>query len=124
MISNRDDLCIWARTVATGTVPDGATVVEPATQKQRLATPPTGIRGAGYGLGIFDVQGWIGHNGSLPGHESLTMHLPSAEATLVVLLNTDVLDGEVEPSTLFGDAITRIVGPDHVHNLPVPPMPE
>ncbi|MFD5710797.1 hypothetical protein ACFWHW_10430 [Streptomyces pharetrae] len=61
---------------------------------------------------------------SLPGYESLTMYLPSAEATLVVLLNTDVLDGEVEPGTLFGDAITRIVSPDQVYNLPVPPMPK
>ncbi|WP_086736474.1 serine hydrolase domain-containing protein [Streptomyces glaucescens] len=125
VISNRDDLRVWARTVATGTFPDGATMVEPATQKQqRLTTPPTGVQGAGYGLGIFDVQGWIGHNGSLPGYESLTIYLPSAEATLVVLLNTDVLDGEMEPSTLFGDAITRIVSPDHVYNLPVPPMPK
>jgi D-alanyl-D-alanine carboxypeptidase len=30
----------------------------------------------------------------------------------------------MEPSTLFGDAITRIVSPDHVYNLPVPPMPK
>jgi D-alanyl-D-alanine carboxypeptidase len=124
MISTRDDLRTWARTVATGEFPDGGTMVEPDTQKQRLDTLPTGIKGAGYGLGIFDVQGWIGHNGSLPGYESLTIHLPSAEATLVVLLNTDVLHDKEEPSTLFGDAITSIVTPDHVYNLPAPPMPK
>ncbi|WP_454329742.1 serine hydrolase domain-containing protein [Streptomyces glaucescens] len=124
MISNRDDLRTWARTVATGEFPDGDTMVEPATQKQRLDTPPTGIKGAGYGLGIFDVQGWIGHNGSLPGYESLTIYLPSAEATLVVVLNTDILHDGQEPSTLFGDAITSIVTPDHVFNLPMSPTPK
>ncbi|MET8246575.1 serine hydrolase domain-containing protein [Streptomyces sp. NPDC005202] len=121
MISNLDDLRAWARTVATGTLPDGRTLISPATQKERLTTPPTPIPGAGYGLGIFNVQGWIGHNGSLPGYESLTIHLPSAQATLVVLLNTDINYKGTEPSTLFGDAITKIVTPQHVFNLPAEP---
>ncbi|MEU5765330.1 serine hydrolase domain-containing protein [Streptomyces asoensis] len=121
MISRLDDLRVWARTVATGVLPDGSRMISPATQKQRLITPPTPIPGAGYGLGIFDVQGWIGHNGSLPGYESLTIYLPSARATLVVVLNTDINYKNQEPSTLFGDAITTIVSPDHVFNLPAEP---
>ncbi|MET9504844.1 serine hydrolase domain-containing protein [Streptomyces sp. NPDC006622] len=121
MISTLDDLRVWARTVATGQFPNGERMISPATQKERLITPPTPIPGAGYGLGIFDVQGWIGHNGSLPGYESLTIHLPSAQATLVVLLNTDINYKNEEPSTLFGDAITKIISPDHVFNLPSQP---
>ncbi|MEW2301253.1 serine hydrolase domain-containing protein [Streptomyces sp. NPDC006655] len=121
MISDLADLRIWARTAATGVFPDGSTMVGPATQKQRLATPPTGITGAGYGLGIFDVQGWIGHNGSLPGYEALTVYLPSARTTVAVLLNTDIgYHGDIEPSTLFGKAITRIISPAHVYDLPAP----
>ncbi|MFJ8493944.1 serine hydrolase domain-containing protein [Streptomyces sp. NPDC094038] len=121
MISDLEDLHTWARTVATGVFPDGTAMVGPAVQKQRLTTPPTGIRGAGYGLGIFDVQGWIGHNGSLPGYESLTVHLPSTRTTVVVLLNTDIgHKGGIEPSTLFGEAVTRIISPAHVFDLPVP----
>ncbi|MFD9394473.1 serine hydrolase domain-containing protein [Streptomyces sp. NPDC060000] len=121
MISQLEDLRVWARTVATGVLPDGGRMVGPATQKQRLITPPTPIPGAGYGLGIFDVQGWIGHNGSLPGYESLTIYLPSARATLVVVLNTDINYKNQEPSTLFGDAITRIISPEHIFNLPAEP---
>ncbi|GHD75027.1 beta-lactamase [Streptomyces mirabilis] len=121
MISSLDDLRVWARTVATGVLPDGTTLISPATQKQRLTTPPTTIPGAGYGLGIFNVQGWIGHNGSLPGYESLTVYLPAAQATLVVLLNTDIDHNGAEPSTLFGEAITKIVSPGHVFNLPAQP---
>ncbi len=36
------------------------------------------IPGAGYGLGIFKVRGWIGRNGSLPGYEVLPVYLPQA----------------------------------------------
>ncbi|MEU8982257.1 serine hydrolase domain-containing protein [Streptomyces sp. NPDC048309] len=121
MISDLNDLRTWAPTVATGVLPDGTTLISPATQKQRLTTAPTTIPGAVYGLGIFNVQGWIGHNGSLPGYESLTIYLPSAKATLVVLLNTDIDYKGAEPSTVFGETITKIVSPQHIFNLPAQP---
>ncbi|MFD9030222.1 serine hydrolase domain-containing protein [Streptomyces sp. NPDC059567] len=113
MISQLGDLRTWARILATGTL------LTPETQAQRLDVVPTGLAGAGYGLGIFNVQGWIGHNGSLPGYESLVVYLPEAKATMVVMLNTDVDHDGQEPSTLFGQAITRIVSPEHVFNIPV-----
>ncbi len=120
MISDLHDLRIWAKTVATGVFPDGTRMVGPDLQKQRLDTPPTSIPGTGYGLGIFDVQGWIGHNGSLPGYQSLTIYLPEQQATLVVLLNTDIPYGpqQEEPSTVFGQALTRVLTPGHVYDLP------
>ncbi|MEU2058337.1 serine hydrolase domain-containing protein [Streptomyces bungoensis] len=121
MVSTLRDLRVWAPTVATGRFPDGRPMVSPATQRQRLVTPPGAFPGAGYGLGVFDVRGWIGHNGSLPGYESLTVYLPSARTTLVVLLNTDIGHAGQEPSTLFGEAITRIISPGHVFALPAQP---
>ncbi|MFG3000491.1 serine hydrolase domain-containing protein [Streptomyces sp. NPDC048340] len=117
VISDLQDLRSWARTLATGTL------LTPATQAERLKTTPTGIPGAGYGLGIFDVQGWIGHNGSLPGYESLTVYLPREKATMVVLLNTDVPHGGQEPSALFGRALTGIVTPDNVYPGHKPSVP-
>ncbi|WP_369387026.1 serine hydrolase domain-containing protein [Streptomyces sp. CG1] len=120
VISNLQDLRTWAPTVATGRFPDGKRMVSVTAQKQRLITPQTSsIKGAGYGLGIFDVQGWIGHNGSLPGYESLTVYLPSTRTTLVALLNTDTDYRSQEPSTVLGAAITKIISPGHVYNLPV-----
>ncbi|MGX2998205.1 serine hydrolase domain-containing protein [Streptomyces sp. JNUCC 64] len=112
MISTLHDLRRWAPVLANGTL------LTPQTQAERLKTGPTVIPGAGYGLGIFNVQGWIGHNGSLPGYESLTIYLPGPRATLVVLLNTDITHDGEEPSTLFGAAITRIVTPENVYDLP------
>ncbi len=114
MISDLRDLRSWAKTLATGTL------LTPATQAERLKTE-SALPGAGYGLGIFDVQGWIGHNGSLPGYESLTVYLPEPQATMVVLLNTDITAEGEEPSTLFGEAITKIVSPGHVFSLPAQP---
>ncbi|QTD96249.1 serine hydrolase domain-containing protein [Streptomyces cyanogenus] len=121
MYSTLDDLRIWAPTVATGELPDGKRMISRAMQRQRLVTPATPIPGAGYGLGIFNVHGWIGHNGSLPGYESLTIYLPATRTTLVVLLNTDINHDNEEPSTLFGQAITRIISPRHVFDLPAEP---
>ncbi|GGZ82801.1 beta-lactamase [Streptomyces subrutilus] len=113
MVSDLADLRSWAKTLATGTL------LTPATQAQRLKIVPAGnLPETGYGLGIAEVGGWIGHNGSLPGYQSLTVYLPEARATLVVLLNTDTGYQGQEPSSLFGEAITRIVTPDHVFLLP------
>lgn len=64
------------------------------------------------------MHGWIGHNGSLPGYESLTVYLPSARTSLVVLLNTDIAHDGQEPSTLFGQAVTKVISPGHVFDLP------
>ncbi|MEU1008744.1 serine hydrolase domain-containing protein [Streptomyces sp. NPDC005890] len=121
MFSTLDDLRIWAPAVATGELPDGKRMISRATQRQRLITPATPIPGVGYGLGIFNVHGWIGHNGSLPGYESLTVYLPATRTALVVVLNTDTGHDNQEPSTLFGQAITRIISPRHVFDLPAEP---
>ncbi|MFE7560124.1 serine hydrolase domain-containing protein [Kitasatospora sp. NPDC057500] len=113
LVSDLHDLARWARDVATGTL------LSPGTQAQRLDVLPTGVTGAGYGLGIFDINGWTGHAGSLFGYQSLAVYLPEQRATLVVLLNSDVVAGDAEPSTLLGRAITGIVTPDHVYDIPL-----
>ncbi|MFD8632877.1 serine hydrolase domain-containing protein [Streptomyces sp. NPDC059533] len=111
MISNLDDMTSWAKTLATGSL------LTPATQAQRLKVIGA-LPGTGYGLGIFNLQGWIGHNGSLPGYEAVVTYMPPAQATMVILLNTDITAEGEEPSTLFAEAITKIVTPDHVYSLP------
>lgn len=93
-------------------------MLSPATQKQRLRFLPTGFPGTGYGLGIFDNHGWIGHNGSLPGYQTVVVYLPKTKAVLVVLINTDASYRGSEPSTLFAQAITKIVTPGNVYSLP------
>ncbi|MFE9859913.1 serine hydrolase domain-containing protein [Streptomyces sp. NPDC005780] len=115
MISDLQDLRRWARIVATGEL------LSPATQAQRLRTLPTGIPGLSYGLGIFETGGWIGHNGSLPGYETVTVYLPSQKATLVIMINTDITSGSQEPSTLLARAVTEVVTPGNVYDGSVTP---
>lgn len=110
MISNLHDLRRWAEIVATGKL------LSPQTQAQRLKTLPTGFPGTSYGLGIFETNGWIGHNGSIPGYETVTVHLPSRKATLVIMINTDSTSEGQEPSTLLARAITAVVTPDNVYD--------
>lgn len=112
MISKLGDLHLWARDAATGRL------LTPATQRERLrfiAIP--GAHGVGYGLGLLNSNGWIGHNGSLPGYQSLTIYLPSQQASVVVLVNSDTRTPQGDLSTLLGRAVTTVVTPTHVFSL-------
>lgn len=112
MISTLSDLRRWAPVLATG-----RGLLTPRTQAERLQTvhPAGAPSDVSYGLGLFVIAGWIGHNGSLPGYQSLTIYLPGEHATLVILINTDDAYQGQEPSTLLGEAITKIVTPGHVY---------
>lgn len=119
-ISDLDDLDKWATALADGTL------VKPETQAQRFASVPAGADG--YGLGIFRVAGWTGHDGSLPGYQSLTVRLPERDTTLVILLNTDI-DAPVEngkataaPRDLLATAITTVLTPQNVYARPPTPV--
>jgi D-alanyl-D-alanine carboxypeptidase len=113
MVSNLDDMHAWADALATGTL------LDPATQKQRLetvSTPPMPPQD-GYGLGIFDLAGWVGHNGSLPGYQTVAARLASRQMTMVIMSNTDIPAQGGEPSTALANAITNIVTPEAVYTL-------
>ncbi|MDT5094039.1 MAG: D-alanyl-D-alanine carboxypeptidase [Mycobacterium sp.] len=113
MISTLGDLHTWAPALATGKL------LSPHVQEQRLQTvsalglpPPDG-----YGLGIFNLAGWIGHNGSLPGYQSVVVYQPETQQTLVILSNTDISYQGNEPSTSLANAVTKVLTPDHVYSL-------
>ncbi|WP_051637424.1 serine hydrolase domain-containing protein [Rhodococcus sp. UNC363MFTsu5.1] len=113
MISTLEDMHIWGPVLATGTL------LKPETQAQRLETvnAPGYPADVGYGLGVFDIAGWIGHNGSLPGYQTVTVYLPEQKTTLVIMINTDIAYEGSEPSTQLAAAITEIISPEHVYRL-------
>jgi D-alanyl-D-alanine carboxypeptidase len=88
MISTLGDLKIWAKALATGTL------LSPATQALRLRarvvaqSPKITAR---YGMGITNVNGFIGHDGAILGYGSVVFYLPSRDATIVVLGNNNDL---------------------------------
>jgi D-alanyl-D-alanine carboxypeptidase len=110
MISTLHDLKIWAKACATGEL------LTPALQQQRLTwvTLPPLKPGNTYGLGIIDKSGWIGHEGSIPGYTSMSYYLPGEDATMIVLVNTDIhIDGKSPALALFR-ALAEIVTPNNV----------
>ncbi|MDZ7912492.1 MAG: serine hydrolase domain-containing protein [Rhodococcus sp. (in: high G+C Gram-positive bacteria)] len=110
MISSLDDMRIWAPALAKGDL------LTDDTQKQRLQTVSLseGDDSSGYGLGLFNSGGWIGHNGSLPGYKTVSVYLPEKDTTLVVFINTDI-DGETDLTSALMVPITELISPDNVY---------
>jgi D-alanyl-D-alanine carboxypeptidase len=117
MVSTLHDLRIWAPRLATG-----RGLLSPAMQRERARS----VAGRGdpitYGLGLFNVHGWLGHNGSLPGYQTLALYRPQTRATIVALINTDIASRTgAAPSTLVGEAITKVISPRNLYTLPAAP---
>lgn len=114
VISNLADMRIWLPALADGRL------LRPELQQQRLQSPPgSGLPdGIGYGIGVLLADGWIGHNGSVPGYQTVAIHLPQRTMTVVIMVNTDITaPGEPPPSTALGKAITSLLTPDHVYDV-------
>lgn len=83
-----------------------------ATFRDRLDWVP--LTGAGvrlqYGLGILQVGDWIGHDGSIFGYSDVVSYLPSAKASVVVMVNASNADA-VTSTDLWGK-IVKLLYPD------------
>lgn len=110
LVSNLDDLRVWAKACAKGTL------VSPRMQRERLQwsklPPNTDTRK--YGLGIGSNAGWLGHTGELPGYNVSAFYLPAKDATLVVLINSDIPTQGVSPAAAVLKAVTAIITPGNV----------
>jgi D-alanyl-D-alanine carboxypeptidase len=108
MISNLADMKIWATELGKGSL------LNPATQKKRLEGT-AGPAGTTYGFAIFTNNGWIGHNGSLPGYTTVVVSMPDQNATLVISANTDISTDGKSPADHLANAVTAVATPDHVY---------
>ena len=64
---------------------------------------------------MVNIAGWVGHNGSVPGYQCVSVYLPERQISLVILTNTDIAFRDAEPSTLLAAAITAELTPGHVY---------
>lgn len=114
IVSTLADLKTWTAVLGRGTL------LRPDTQAQRISHGSTVAPGVDYAFAIFSAQGWIGHNGDIPGYATVAMYLPERDATLVVIVNSDV--PELHSAGQLAYDVTSIATPDHVYELgPQPP---
>jgi D-alanyl-D-alanine carboxypeptidase len=85
MTSTLADLRRWGPALGTGRGLLGERI-----QRARLRMVPTTTPGITYGLGIMGISGFYGHDGAVPGYDSLVLYDPQAKATLALLGNTAV----------------------------------
>jgi D-alanyl-D-alanine carboxypeptidase len=92
IVSTAGDLARWVEALAWGRL------LPLPLQLRRLQTvivgefaPLPGLPGkpivGRYGLGIADFGGYLGHNGAVPGYQSIALYEPETRTTVVMLLN-------------------------------------
>lgn len=82
MVSDFKDLKTYVKALVTGAM------LSPNTQAERLKFVPTGLKTwAGYGLGIFRLEGFIGHNGGITGYNTMMVYDPELDATFLMSVN-------------------------------------
>jgi D-alanyl-D-alanine carboxypeptidase len=112
MISNLEDLKIWAKALATGEL------LSPNMHEQQLEwveVPELANVEGKYGLGIMSLGGFQGHNGAIFGYNSTVLYLPEDDATIVVLLNKST--NSSQESMLIFIALAQLLFPGQFPNL-------
>ncbi|HTG02961.1 MAG TPA: serine hydrolase domain-containing protein [Bradyrhizobium sp.] len=83
MISTLEDLRAWAKALATGALLTPATHAE----QMKFGTITTKPLYVGYGLGIGNFGGLLGHNGAIFGYTTAMFYWPDADAIVVLAGN-------------------------------------
>ncbi len=110
LVSTMADLRTWVVSYTTGSL------VSPEMQRLRLTwmTMPPNTPERAYGIGIGIDHGWLGHTGELPGYNCSAFYLPEKKAVIVVMANSDIPIGKVNPAPTIMEALTQVVTPGNV----------
>jgi D-alanyl-D-alanine carboxypeptidase len=110
MISTSVDMARWAPVLATGGL------LSRDTQAERLKGRTFKLNAPGdlYMNGMFTVNGWRGHNGGLPGYTSYSVHNPELDATIVLVVNSDVEHQGRTPASVMVERVSGTLFPGRV----------
>ncbi|MBK8554230.1 MAG: serine hydrolase [Ignavibacteria bacterium] len=88
MVSNIPDLKIYLDALSKGTM------ISAKSQEERLKFVNTGVVDfVKYGLGIFSMGGFIGHNGGITGYNTTMCYNPGLDAAIIVSVNEFGVNG-------------------------------
>ena len=116
MISTLGDLRMWVDALVAGSL------LSPELQAERLdieAWPSRSVH-LGYGLGIMEIGGLLGHNGGIMGYGSWMMHDPGTRATIVLVTNLGSTTGGIASVIIFAE-IADLLFPERGFAALVPP---
>ncbi len=105
VVSTLQDLAIWGRALGRGELISEENF---SRQIQMISTDscPTCPEYDGYGMGIGELNGWLGHTGDYIGYQALVMYDPATEATVVILVNQKDFTQSIHyPTDMFRDFI-------------------
>jgi D-alanyl-D-alanine carboxypeptidase len=103
MVSTVSDMLHYAAELGTGKG------LKASFWRARRTFTPLGAGGirVRYGLGLTEVGDWLGHDGSIYGYSDFVSYLPSAKASVVVMVNAAEGD-EVPVLKLWGEIVTLL----------------
>jgi D-alanyl-D-alanine carboxypeptidase len=113
MISTLDDLRVWARALATG-----RPLLKRRTQRARLPKvtiekEPITVK---YGLGMFSINDFLGHNGAIFGYSTTMLYLPKTGATIITFMNK--ASNESDESGEAAILLAKLLYPKRFPGLP------
>jgi D-alanyl-D-alanine carboxypeptidase len=108
MISDMEDMKTWVKAYVTGSTNSMST------QKERLGCVSTGKEGLRFGLGVGCTGGWFGYTGGIPEYNTAAYYLPSADATIIALVNSQRETPEPGVANSIFRDLTRIIFPANV----------
>ena len=105
MISNINDLHIYSKALSEGTL------ISKMSQDQRTMFVNTGVTDlVKYGLGIFNLGTFTGHNGGITGYNTTMCYQPEYKTSIIVSVNTYGLEGGA--SDKIFTTLAKILFPD------------
>lgn len=118
MISNLDDLKIWAEALGTGKLLSK----EAFKERTQWVAVSSSVKDRKYGLGVGFDKGWLMHAGELPGYNSIVAYLPEQKVVMVLLVNSDIPtkeeNKEVSPAPFMFESVSKILFPENIPSVP------
>ncbi len=110
MQSNLADVMTWAKAVGTG-----ATLSKKG-QAERLKGNPASKKPPNeeYLFALGRDNGWLAHDGDIPGFNAQLAYLPKGDVTIVVMTNSDIATSGATPAPVIFKALATVVTPDNI----------
>jgi D-alanyl-D-alanine carboxypeptidase len=109
MQSNLADVMTWAKAVGTG-----ATLTKKGQAQRLQGNPHSKADGREYLFALGRDNGWLAHDGDIPGFNAQLAYLPKHDVTIVVMTNSDIATGGATPAPVIWKALASVVTPDNV----------